>query len=77
MKFTLPNRQTSVILEDGTVFSMSDLPPPNVERWVKSRKLAILMAIRHQILTEDEACALYALTPEELTSWEKRFKNNF
>lgn len=47
------------------------LPPPNTERWVKSRKLAVIKAIDSGILSDEQACQRYSLTPEELDSWKK------
>lgn len=47
------------------------LPPPNTERWVKSRKLAVIKAIEGGLLSDEQACQRYSLTPEELESWKK------
>lgn len=46
------------------------LPPPNTQRWVKSRKLSVIKAIERGILSDDEACQRYSLTAEELESWK-------
>lgn len=53
-----------------------DLPPANTERWVKSRKLAVIQAIRNGILSEEEACERYNLSAEELTSWNSLLKRH-
>ena len=53
-----------------------DLPAPNTQRWVKSRKLAVLNAIDRGALTEQEACKTYNLSEEELTSWRRLSKNH-
>ena len=34
------------------------------------RKAEVVAAVRGGLLTKEEACELWALTPEELTSWE-------
>src|SRR5688572_14044528 len=47
-----------------------DLPPPDTTRWVKSRKMAVVEAVRQGALTDEEACSRYNLSPEELTSWK-------
>ncbi|MCB1530688.1 MAG: DUF1153 domain-containing protein [Rhodospirillales bacterium] len=48
-----------------------NLPPPDIKRWVKSRKLAVVKAIEKGFLSKDEACTRYNLSLEELTSWTK------
>ncbi len=50
---------------------LDSLPPRSTTRWVKSRKLAVIQAIREGKLTEEEACAYYDLSPEELDSWAR------
>lgn len=74
MKFSIPNQHRSVILGDGTVFSMSDLPAQDVERWVISRKIAVLRGIHHGIISKPEAIARYRLSEEELTSWSIQYE---
>lgn len=46
------------------------LPPPNTQRWVKSRKLAVIKAIERKVLSDEEACKRYSLSQEELDSWK-------
>lgn len=52
------------------------LPPPTTQRWVKSRKLAVIKAIESGVLTDEQACQRYSLSQEELDSW-KRALNRF
>ena len=47
------------------------LPPPTTQRWVKSRKLAVIKAIENGVLTDEQACQRYSLTAEELESWKQ------
>lgn len=47
------------------------LPPPNTQRWVKSRKLAVIKAIENGLLSDEQACERYQLSQEELDSWKK------
>ncbi|MFA5592507.1 MAG: DUF1153 domain-containing protein [Micavibrio sp.] len=47
------------------------LPPPTTQRWVKSRKLAVIKAIQDGLLTDEQACTRYDLSQEELDSWKK------
>ncbi|QIE54816.1 DUF1153 domain-containing protein [Pikeienuella piscinae] len=50
-----------------------DLPPPNVTRWVASRKAAVVAAVDSGAITEDEVCARYDLSAEELALWRDSF----
>ncbi len=54
-----------------TTGTLIHLPPPNTARWVKSRKLAVIEAIDNGVLTNDQACQRYNLSPEELDSWKR------
>ncbi len=49
--------------------SLSDLPARDTKRWVASRKAAVVAAVQQRLLTQEEACARYGLTAEELESW--------
>lgn len=46
------------------------LPPPNTQRWVKSRKIAVIKAIESGLLSDESACQRYSLSQEELDSWK-------
>jgi hypothetical protein len=59
-----------VFLPDGRVMTRADLPPPETRRWVASRKAAVVRAVRHGLITRDEACRIWSLSPEELETWE-------
>ena len=47
-----------------------NLPPPTTTRWVVRRKAEIVSAVRRGILSLEEACSRYTLTPDEFLSWE-------
>ena len=47
------------------------LPPPTTQRWVKSRKMAVIKAIESGVLTDETACLRYSLSQEELESWKR------
>ena len=47
------------------------LPPPNTQRWVKSRKLAVIKAIETNVISDEQACLRYNLSQEELDSWKR------
>jgi len=53
-----------------------NLPPKDTQRWVKSRKLAVVEAIYNGQITEEQACDRYDLSAEELNSW-KRLSRQF
>jgi hypothetical protein len=55
----------------GRPISLETLPPANTRRWVVRRKAEVIAAIRGGLLTTAEACARYALSPEELELWEE------
>lgn len=53
-----------------------ELPPPSTARWVKSRKMAVIQAIENGQITEDDACARYNLSVEELHSWKRMIQKH-
>ena len=58
-----------VTLHDGRTLSRADLPDPETRRWVASRKAVVVHAVDAGLIDTDEACALYALSEEELDGW--------
>ena len=65
----------AVTLPDGHVLSRSDLPAPDTKRWVASRKEAIVQAVHHGLLSEEDALNVYSLSREELSSWQTAVQN--
>ncbi len=61
----------AVTLPDGSRMTRADLPPVDTQRWVASRKAAVVKAIAAGLIDEDEAMAQYALSQEELNSWKQ------
>ena len=59
----------SVTMNDGGSISRSELPDPGTRRWVASRKAIVVKAVQSGLLSEEEACEMYALSPEELDGW--------
>lgn len=59
----------SVTLPDGSIMTRSDLPEPKTRRWVASRKAAVVKGVAAGLISKKDACELYGLTDEELTSW--------
>lgn len=62
-------RPISVIGPDGARLTRADLPSPSTRRWVARRKAAVVAAVNGGLMTEEEACETWSLTPEELESW--------
>ena len=68
---TMPRpRIKYVIGPDGSPLTVADLPPPETRRWVIRRKAEVIAAIRGGLLSIEEACERYALTIEEILSWQ-------
>ncbi len=56
--------------------ALDDLPPPDTERWVASRKAQVVRAVRDGRLTLDEACDRYGLTGEEFLCWQRMIERH-
>jgi uncharacterized protein YcaQ len=59
----------AVTLPDGTVMTRADLPPPDTQRWVASRKLMVVRAVAHGLITQADAQELYQISAEEFHEW--------
>ena len=59
----------AVTLPDGSIMSWADLPPASTQRWVASRKLAVVQGVFCGLITRDEALRRYALSSEEFDQW--------
>lgn len=60
-----------VVGPTGTPLTLSDLPPPNTDRWVIRRMAEVVAAVRGGLLTIEEALERYRLTAEEFGAWQK------
>lgn len=58
-----------VTLPDGSILTRADLPPPDIRRWVASRKAVVVKAVVYGLITESEAMERYSLSAEELGLW--------
>ena len=65
-----------VIGPTGAALTLSDLPPPNTQRWVIRRKAEVVAAVHGGLLTLDEACERYSLTNEEFLGWQKSIEQH-
>lgn len=59
----------SVTLADGTVLTRADLPPVQTERWVASRKAAVVRAVTAGLISREKALERWSLSEEEFASW--------
>ena len=64
-------RVSYVIGPDGSPLTLADLPPPSTRRWVIRRKAEVVVAVRGDLLTLDDACRRYRLTVEEFAAWQR------
>jgi hypothetical protein len=71
MTSEIRNRPISVIGPDGARLTRADLPSPDTRRWVARRKAAVVAAVNGGMITEEEACATWGLSPEELEMWRE------
>jgi Protein of unknown function (DUF1153) len=60
----------SIVGPDGKMLTLSDLPPPNTQRWVARRKAEVVTAVRAGLLSLEDACQRYSLSTEEFLGWE-------
>ena len=76
MLMTSPARVHRVLASDGSVLTLADLPRPDAQRWVASRKAIVVAAVRGGLLSMSDACARYRLTTEEFLSWQTQVDRN-
>ncbi len=62
-------RPRAVTLPDGTVMTLGDLPAPDTQRWVASRKLAVVRGVVYGLISQEDACKRYALSEDEFREW--------
>ena len=58
-----------VTLPDGSSLSRADLPPPDIRRWVASRKAVVVKAVIYGLIPQSEALDRYSLSEEEFLIW--------
>lgn len=66
----------SVSLPDGSIMTRADLPPGNTQRWVASRKVAVVRGVLYGLITQSEAKQLYGLSDEEFNGWVAAVANH-
>lgn len=68
------SRPVSVIGQSGRPITLEALPIGNSGRWIARRKAELVAAIVGGLLSFEEARARYALTVEELASWQRQLE---
>src|SRR5215210_4065094 len=76
LMMTSPVLARRVLAPDGTVLTLANLPSPDAQRWVASRKAIVVAAVRGGLLSMSEACARYRLTTEEFLNWQTQVDRN-
>jgi putative intracellular protease/amidase len=61
---------THVIGLGGRRLTLADLPLPDTKRWVIRRKAEVVAAVCGGLLSLDEASSRYALSSDEIISWQ-------
>jgi len=56
----------------GQRMTIDDLPPPDLRRWLPMMKAQVVAAVDGGLLTADEACLRYGLSPGEIATWRMR-----
>lgn len=59
----------AVTLPDGSVMTRVDLPPASTQRWVASRKAAVVRGVLYGLISQSEALRRYGLSEEEFQGW--------
>ena len=76
-----PHRGTSVQLNfvvgpNGDIITLADLPAPRTTRWVIRRKAEVVLAVHGGLLSLEDACSRYQLTPEEFFAWQSAIEQH-
>ena len=61
------------IAPDGKLITLAQLPRRGLKRWSPRHKAMVVAAVRHGLLTFDEACKRYDLYAEEYLAWHSSF----
>ena len=66
----------AVCLDNGTVLTLSDLPPKDTRRWVASRKAVVVQAVNAGLISRKAALDRYALSEEEFDLWAQAVRTH-
>ena len=57
----------------GEQITLAQLPRRELKRWLPRHKAMVVAAVRHGLLTFDEACKRYGPYAEDYLSWHNSF----
>jgi hypothetical protein len=66
----------AVVGPDGRHITLSDLPPPGIQRWVTRRKAEVVAAVHGGLLSAEDACDRYESSKEEFSGWERLYERH-
>lgn len=69
-----PNTKKYVAGPDGVPITLQDLPSADTHRWVPRRKAIVVAAVKGGLISLEEACSRYALSSDELLSWQSALR---
>jgi Protein of unknown function (DUF1153) len=58
---------------DGRQIKLAQLPPRDLKGWRPGHKAMVVAAVRHGLITVDEACRRYNLSAEGYLSWYRYY----
>jgi hypothetical protein len=76
MKSPCPARLRYVVGPDGYPLTISDLPSPQLKRWVPRRKAEVVAAVRGGLLSLTDACKRYGLSIDEFLAWRRQIDHH-
>lgn len=59
----------AVTLPDGSVITLADLPHKNTQRWVASRKAAVVRGVLYGLISEENVLKRYGISMDEFQEW--------
>jgi hypothetical protein len=65
------SRPARIIGPGNEVLTRENMPPPNTNRWVASRKAQVVAAVESGLMPIEEVMARYSLSLEEFCSWQR------
>ena len=72
---SIDDHKVAIKLKDGTILSLSDLPPSNTTRWVASAKASVIRVYMAGLAAREDLIKKYNLSQEEFDSWLSRYVN--
>ena len=71
MHYTSKIRPAAELKIHDDPLALAGLPPLNTTRWTARRKAEVVAAVERNLVSAEQACAWYGLSPEELAEWQR------